>query len=461
MIHSPGPGPGFGLDLGFALQGVDLKKLLQALSRSLFAQVIVAVIVGTLLGHLYPAVGSAMKPLGDGFIRLVRMLIAPIIFLTVVTGIAKMGDLKKVGRVGVKGLVYFEVLTTAALAIGLLVGNLYKPGLGMNVNIASLDIKAISAFTTAPHLKTVDFIMNIIPRDVADAFAKGDILQVLFFSILFGIALTYLKEKGEPVLNLLNSTSKVFFRVMDLVMKVAPIGAFGAMAYTVGTFGIHTLLSLGKLMACFYVTSLLFVLIILGGVMRFAGLRLFKFLRYIKEELLIVLGTSSSETVLPAMMEKMEGMGCSKSVVGLVIPMGYSFNLDGTSIYLTMAIIFIAQATNTHVTFIQQLEILAVLLLTSKGAAAVSGGGFITLAATLAAVGNIPVAGLALLLGVDRFMSQARALVNLVGNGVASVVISKSEGELDFEKAKDILDNGPVHARPGYLVEPELATEGE
>ena len=438
-----------------------MKKLMQAMSRSLFAQVILAVILGVLMGQFFPAVGSAMKPLGDGFIRLVKMLIAPIIFLTVVTGIAKMGDLKKVGRVGVKGLVYFEVLTTAALAIGLLVGNLYKPGLGMNVNIASLDIKAISAFTTAPHLKTVDFIMNIIPRDVADAFAKGDILQVLFFSILFGIALTYLKEKGEPVLNLLNSTSKVFFRVMDLVMKVAPIGAFGAMAYTVGTFGIHTLLSLGKLMACFYVTSLLFVLIILGGVMRFAGLRLFKFLRYIKEELLIVLGTSSSETVLPAMMEKMEGMGCSKSVVGLVIPMGYSFNLDGTSIYLTMAIIFIAQATNTHVTFIQQLEILAVLLLTSKGAAAVSGGGFITLAATLAAVGNIPVAGLALLLGVDRFMSQARALVNLVGNGVASVVISKSEGELDFEKAKDILDNGPVHARPGYLVEPELATEGE
>jgi aerobic C4-dicarboxylate transport protein len=459
MTHSPGPE--LGLDPGFALQGVDLKKLLQALSRSLFAQVIIAVIVGTLLGHLYPSVGSAMKPLGDGFIRLVRMLIAPIIFLTVVTGIAKMGDLKKVGRVGVKGLVYFEVLTTVALAIGLMVANLYKPGLGMNVNIASLDIKSISQFTTAPHLKTVDFIMNIIPRDVADAFAKGDILQVLFFSILFGVALTYLKEKGKPVMDLLNSISKVFFRVMDLVMKVAPLGAFGAMAYTVGTFGIHTLLSLGKLMACFYVTSLLFVIIILGGVMRYAGLRLFKFLRYIKEELLIVLGTSSSETVLPAMMEKMENMGCSKSVVGLVIPMGYSFNLDGTSIYLTMAIVFIAQATNTHVTFVQQLEILAVLLLTSKGAAAVSGGGFITLAATLSVVGNIPVAGLCLLLGVDRFMSQARALVNLVGNGVASVVISKSEGELDFVKAQDILDNGPMHARPGYLAEPELATEGE
>jgi aerobic C4-dicarboxylate transport protein len=388
-------------------------------------------------------VGASLKPLGDGFIRLVRMLIAPIIFVTVVTGIAKMGDLKKVGRVGVKGLVYFEVLTTVALAIGLLVGNLVKPGLGMNVNAASLDLKSISAFTSAPHLHTAEFIMNIIPRDVADAFAKGDILQVLFFSILFGVALSFLKEAGQPVLKLLEAVGKIFFRIMDLVMKVAPLGAFGAMAYTVGTFGIHTLLSLGKLMACFYTTSLLFVILILGGVMRYAGLSIFKFMRYIKEELLIVLGTSSSETVLPAMMEKMEGLGCSKSVVGLVIPMGYSFNLDGTSIYLTMAIIFIAQATNTHVTFLQQLAILGVLLLTSKGAAAVSGGGFITLAATLSAVGNIPVAGLALLLGVDRFMSQARALVNLVGNGVASVVISKQEGELDFAKAKDLLERRP------------------
>ena len=421
-----------------------MKKLMQAMSRSLFAQVILAVILGVLMGQFFPAVGSAMKPLGDGFIRLVKMLIAPIIFLTVVTGIAKMGDLKKVGRVGIKGLVYFEVLTTVALAIGLLVANYVKPGQGMNVNIATLDMKSISQYTTAPHLHTVDFIMNIIPKDVADAFAKGDILQVLFFSILFGVALTFIKLEGDPIMKLLNAFSKVFFRIMDIVMKVAPLGAFGAMAYTVGTFGIHTLLSLGKLMACFYATSLLFVLIILGLVIRTSGLGIFKFLRYIKEELLIVLGTSSSESVLPAMMEKMEHLGCSKSVVGLVIPMGYSFNLDGTSIYLTMAIVFIAQATNTHVTFAQQLVILGVLLLTSKGAAAVSGGGFITLAATLSVVGNIPVAGLALLLGVDRFMSQARALVNLVGNGVASVVISKGEGELDFARAKAILDGNPA-----------------
>jgi aerobic C4-dicarboxylate transport protein len=430
--------------------------LWQGLKKSLFAQVILAVVLGVLMGQFFPSAGAAMKPLGDGFIRLVKMLIAPIIFLTVVTGIAKMGDLKKVGRVGAKGLLYFEVLTTLALAIGLLVANYVKPGLGMNVNAASLDVKSIAQYTSAPHLHTVDFIMNIIPRDVVDSFAKGDILQVLFFSILFGVGLTYIKLEGDPILKLLNAISKVFFRIMDLVMKVAPLGAFGAMAYTVGTFGIHTLLSLGKLMACFYATSILFVVIVLGLVIRTSGLGIFKFLRFIKEELLIVLGTSSSESVLPAMMEKMEHLGCSKSVVGLVIPMGYSFNLDGTSIYLTMAIVFIAQATNTHVSFTQQLIILGVLLLTSKGAAAVSGGGFITLAATLSVVGNIPVAGLALLLGVDRFMSQARALVNLVGNGVAAVVISKGEGELDLARAKAILDGEPAPALAGYPDDEDL-----
>jgi aerobic C4-dicarboxylate transport protein len=415
--------------------------------NSLYAQVIVAVILGALLGYFKPAWGTALKPLGDGFIRLVKMLIAPIIFCTVVTGIAKMGDLKKVGRVGGKGLLYFEILTTVALALGLVIANLVKPGAGMNVNVASLDIKAISAYTTGHHLSTVEFIMNIIPKDVADAFAKGDILQVLFFSILFGSALTFIKDAGAPVVKVLDSVSKVFFRIMDVVMKVAPIGAGGAMAYTVGAFGIHTLLSLGKLMACFYATSLLFVLLVLGAVLRYAGFSILKFLRYIKEEILIVLGTSSSESALPLMMEKMENMGCSKSVVGLVIPMGYSFNLDGTSIYLTMAVIFIAQATNIHVSLVQQLEILLVLLLTSKGAAAVSGGGFITLAATLSVVGNLPVAGLALLLGIDRFMSQARAIVNLIGNGVASVVISRSEGELDCDLANRMLDN------PGLLAE--------
>jgi aerobic C4-dicarboxylate transport protein len=414
---------------------------MKKLSRSLYAQVLLAVILGALLGVFRPALGASMKPLGDGFIRLVKMLIAPIIFCTVVTGIAKMGDLKKVGRVGAKGLLYFEVLTTFALALGLLVANVVRPGAGMNINVASLDTKALSVYTSGPHLSTVDFLMNIIPKDVADAFAKGDILQILLFSILFGVALAYIKADGTPVMAFLDGLSRIFFRIVAMVMRLAPIGAFGAMAFTVGKFGIHTLLSLGKLMACFYVTSILFVVIVMGLVMRWAGLNLFKFIGYIKEEILIVLGTSSSESALPMMMEKMEKLGCSKSVVGLVIPMGYSFNLDGTAIYLTMATLFIAQATNTHVSFIQQVEILTVLLLTSKGAAAVTGGGFITLAATLSAVGNIPVAGLALLLGIDRFMSEARAITNLIGNGVASVAVSKWEGELDYARAKEVLDH--------------------
>jgi aerobic C4-dicarboxylate transport protein len=433
--------------------GDNVKKL----TRSLYAQVLLAVVLGALLGYLRPALGASMKPLGDGFIRLVKMLIAPIIFCTVVTGIAKMGDLKKVGRVGAKGLLYFEVLTTVALALGLLIANVVKPGAGMHINVATLNTKSIAAYTNGTHLSTVDFIMNIIPKDVADAFAKGDILQILCFSILFGVALAYIKDEGTPVMKFLDSMSKIFFRIVGMVMRLAPIGAFGAMAFTVGMYGIHTLLSLGKLMACFYLTSVLFVVLVLGLVMRWAGLGLFKFIRYIKEEIFIVLGTSSSESALPLMMEKMEKLGCSKSVVGLVIPMGYSFNLDGTSIYLTMATLFIAQATDTHVTFVQQLEILAVLLLTSKGAAAVTGGGFITLAATLSAVGNIPVAGLALLLGIDRFMSEARAITNLIGNGIASVAVSKWEGELDFERAKDVLDH------PGRIEDQllGLATESE
>ena len=414
---------------------------MKKLSNSLWAQVLVAVFLGILLGYFRPDWGSAMKPLGDAFIRLVKMLIAPIIFLTVVTGIAKMGDMKKVGRVGGKGLLYFEVLTTAALAIGLLVANVLKPGAGMNINPATLDTKAIAIYTTGSHVGTVDFIMNIIPKDVADAFAKGDILQVLLFSMLFGGALGFLKEKGTPVLNFLDTVSAVFFRIMAVIMRLAPLGAFGAMAFTVGKYGVHSLISLGYLVGCFYLTSALFIFLILGAVLRWSGLSIFKFLRFIREEVFIVLGTSSSESALPLMMEKMERLGCSKSVVGMVIPMGYSFNLDGTSIYLSLAALFIAQATNTHVTFVQQLYILTILLLTSKGAAAVTGGGFITLAATLSVVGNIPVAGLALLLGIDRFMSQARAITNLIGNGVASVVVSKWENELDMEKALYCLDN--------------------
>jgi aerobic C4-dicarboxylate transport protein len=408
--------------------------------HSLYLQVLVAVALGALLGFLDPALGAAMKPLGDGFIKLVKMLIAPIVFTTVVTGIAKMGDLKRVGRIGLKGIVYFEVLTTFALAIGLLVGKLVQPGAGMNVDPAKLDTSAIAGYTASGHsLSTTDFLLNIIPKDVADAFARGDILQVLLFSILFGVALAAFKERGSLVLRGVEELSHVLFRIVAIIMRLAPLGAFGAMAFTVGKYGIGSLLSLGELMATFYATSLLFVLVVLGLVMRWAGLGIFRFLRYLREEILIVLGTSSSESALPLLMRKLERLGCPESVVGLLVPMGYSFNLDGTSIYLTLATLFIAQATNTHVTLAQELEILAVLLLTSKGAAAVTGGGFITLAATLSAVGNIPVAGLALLLGIDRFMSEARAITNLIGNGVATVVVSRLERELDVDRARGIL----------------------
>ncbi|WP_306598656.1 dicarboxylate/amino acid:cation symporter [Geothrix sp. 21YS21S-2] len=423
---------------------------MRRLTQSLYVQVIAAIIIGILLGHYNPHLGSAMRPLGDGFIKLVKMLIAPIIFLTVVQGIAHMGDLKKVGRVGAKGILYFEIFTTVALALGLLVANFFRPGSGMNINPATLDTKAISIYTTGKHLSTVDFVMNIIPKDVADAFAKGDILQILLFAILFGVALAYLKADGTLVMKVIDGLNKVFFRLVAMVMRLAPVGAFGAMAFTVGAYGLKSLIPLGRLIACFYFTSALFVVLILGAVLSWTGLNMFKFLRFIREEILIVLGTSSSESALPLMMEKMERLGCSKSVVGMVIPMGYSFNLDGTSIYLTLACLFIAQATNTHVTFAQQLYILAILLLTSKGAAAVTGGGFITLAATLSVVGNIPVAGLALLLGIDKFMSECRAITNLIGNGVASVVVSKWEGELDLERAKYFLDNPKVVEEEEY-----------
>lgn len=385
-----------------------------------------------------------MKPLGDGFIKLIKMMIAPIIFTTVVVGIASMGDMKKVGRVGVKALIYFEVLSTIALFIGLMVVKLYQPGAGINANVASLDTKAIASYATAAQsLNTVDFLLNIIPGNVVDAFAKGEILQVLLFSILFGLALSAMGERGKVVVKFLDDFSHALFGVIGMIMKLAPIGAFGAMAFTIGKYGIHTLVSLGKLMAGVYTTSALFVFIVLGLVCRFNGFSIWQFLKYIKEEIFIVLGTSSSESVLPRMMTKLEELGASKSVVGMVIPTGYSFNLDGTSIYLTMAAIFIAQATNVHLTIGQELTILAVLMLTSKGAAAVTGGGFITLAATLGSMGGVlPVAGLTLLLGVDRFMSEARAITNLIGNGVATVVVARWENEFDEEKAHKILTAG-------------------
>jgi len=413
---------------------------MKRLIHSLYLQVLVAVALGALLGALHPSLGAAMKPLGDGFIKLVKMLIAPIVFATVVTGIAKMGDLRRVGRIGLKGIVYFEILTTFALALGLMVGEILRPGAGMNIDPAALDTSAIASYTSSGRaLNTTDFLLGIIPKDVADAFARGDILQVLLFSILFGVALAAFKAQDSLVLRFFDELSHVLFRIVAIVMRLAPLGAFGAMAFTVGKYGIKSLLSLGELMATFYVTSLLFVLIVLGLVMRWTGLSILRFLRYIREEILIVLGTSSSESALPLLMRKMERLGCPESVVGLLVPMGYSFNLDGTSIYLTLATLFIAQATNTHVTIWQELEILAVLLLTSKGAAAVTGSGFVTLAATLSAVGNIPVAGLALLLGIDRFMSEARAITNLIGNGVATVAVSRWEGELDPVRARRVL----------------------
>jgi aerobic C4-dicarboxylate transport protein len=411
------------------------------LYRSLYAQVLTAIVIGVLVGHFAPATGEAMKPLGDGFIKLIKMMIAPIIFCTVVVGIAGMEDMKKVGKTGGLALLYFEVVSSVSLVIGLLIVNLVGPGNGMNIDAASLDTKGIAAFTGPGKMQsTTEFLMAIIPNTVIDAFAKGEILQVLLFSVLFGFSLHRFGGRGTLVFDLIEKTSHVLFAIVGVIMKVAPIGAFGAMAFTIGKYGIGSLFSLGKLMGTFYATCLIFVFVVLGLIARFHGFSVWKFVRYIKEELLIVLGTSSSESVLPRMMAKMENLGAKKSVVGLVIPTGYSFNLDGTSIYLTMAAVFIAQATNTAMTLTQQFTLLAVLLLTSKGAAGVTGSGFIVLAATLSAVGHVPVAGLALILGIDRFMSEARALTNLVGNGVATLVVAKWTGDLDSDRLRRQLD---------------------
>jgi len=394
------------------------------------------------LGYFYPETGESMKPLGDGFIKLIKMIIAPIIFCTVVTGIAGMEDMKKVGRVGAKALIYFEVVSTFALAIGLLVVSIVRPGVGMNADVSKLDTRALAPFIAkADSQGTVDFLINIIPNTVVDAFARGDILQVLFLSLLFGFALSILGERGKVVYTLIDEVTNVLFVIVNMIMKVAPIGAFGAMAFTIGKFGLGSLSQLGMLMGSFYLTCLMFIFLVLGTIAKLCGFSIIKFIKYIKEELLIVLGTSSSESVLPRMMAKLENLGCTKSVVGLVIPTGYSFNLDGTAIYLTMAAVFVAQATNTPLTLIQTLTILGVLLLTSKGAAGVTGSGFITLSATFAAIPTIPVSGLALILGIDRFMSEARALTNLVGNGVATVVVSRWEKELDMNKMTRMLNS--------------------
>jgi aerobic C4-dicarboxylate transport protein len=412
------------------------------LYKSLYVQVLFAVAVGVLLGHFYPSVGADMKPLGDGFIKLIKMIIAPIIFCTVVVGIAGMEDMKKVGKTGGLALLYFEIVSTLALIVGLVIVNFVQPGAGMNVDASTLDTKGIAAYTAPGKMQgTVDFLLNVIPTSVVDAFAKGEILQVLLFSVLFGFALHKFGGRGTLVFDFIEKLSHVLFDIVGIIMKVAPIGAFGAMAFTIGKYGVASLFSLGKLMGAFYLTCLLFVFVVLGIIARLHGFSVWKFVKYIKEELLIVLGTSSSESVLPRMMEKLENLGARKSVVGLVIPTGYSFNLDGTSIYLTMAAVFIAQATNTPMDLTQQLTLLAVLLLTSKGAAGITGSGFIVLAATLSAVGAVPVAGLALILGIDRFMSEARALTNLVGNGVATLVVAKWTGDLDMQRLHDGLNN--------------------
>lgn len=420
--------------------------------RGLYAQVLVGVCVGVGIGALRPEWGVACKPLGDGFVRLIRMVIAPIVFTTVVVGIARMGDMKKVGRVGLKAIVYFEALTTVALLIGLGVGRLVAPGAGLNADPRTLDPHAVDAYVAAgKHLHGVDFLLGIIPSTVGDAFATGDILQVLLVSILVGVAVAALGARVARAADVIDELGQIFFRIVALVMRLAPLGAMGAMAFTVGKYGLGTLVPLAKLVVAFYVTSALFVLVILGIVARVVGFGIWPFLRYIREEIFIVLGTSSSESVLPRMMAKMESLGCRPSVVGLVIPMGYSFNLDGTSIYLTLATLFIAQALNISLPLGDQIALLAVLLLTSKGAAAVTGGGFVTLAATLSVTGRLPVAGLALLLGVDRFMSEARAITNLIGNGVATLAVARWEGELDRERLRAALASGPEGA--GSLAE--------
>ncbi|WP_300001140.1 dicarboxylate/amino acid:cation symporter [uncultured Cedecea sp.] len=411
-----------------------------SLFKTLYFQVLIAITLGVLLGHFYPDLGAEMKPLGDGFVKLIKMIIAPVIFCTVVTGIAGMESMKAVGKTGGMALLYFEVVSTIALIIGLVIVNVVKPGAGMNIDPATLDTKAVAVYAEqASQQGIIPFILDIIPGSVIGAFASGNILQVLMFAVLFGFALHHLGEKGQVIFNVIESFSRVIFGIINMIMRLAPVGAFGAMAFTIGKYGVGSLVQLGQLIICFYITCVLFIVVILGSIARYNGFNIFKFIRYIKEELLIVLGTSSSESVLPRMLEKMEKAGCNKSVVGLVIPTGYSFNLDGTSIYLTMAAIFIAQATNTQMDIIHQVTLLVVLLLSSKGAAGVTGSGFIVLAASISAVGHLPLAGLALILGIDRFMSEARALTNLVGNGVATIVVAKWCNQLDNNQLQEAL----------------------
>jgi aerobic C4-dicarboxylate transport protein len=424
------------------MPGTTVKK---PFYKVLYAQVLMAIAIGIALGHFYPTLATEMKPLGDGFIKLIKMVIGPIIFCTVVTGIAGMEDMKKVGRVGGKALLYFEVVSSFALILGLAATHLLKPGVGFNIDPATLDAKSVAQYAAKAHGQTTtDFLMHIIPDTLSSAFAQGEILQILLIALLFGAVLATAGEKGRVVTNFIEGLSHILFGIVRIITKLAPIGAFGAMAFTIGKYGIGSLVPMLKLIGTFYLTSIVFVVVVLGLIARMVGFNILRFVAYIKEEMLIVLGTSSSEAALPQLMLKLEKLGCSRSVVGLVVPTGYSFNLDGTNIYMTMAVLFIAQATNTDLTWMQQLTLLAVTMLTSKGASGVTGAGFITLAATLAVVPTIPLSGMVLILGIDRFMSECRALTNIVGNGVATVVVSAWEKELDRDKLRDQLKHGAV-----------------
>jgi aerobic C4-dicarboxylate transport protein len=420
--------------------------------KILYVQVLIAITIGILLGSFFPAFAVELKPLGDGFIKLIKMMIAPIIFCTIVTGIAGMQNTKKVGRVGLKAILYFEVVTTMALIIGLVVINVLKPGAGMNVDPASLDAKSVESFITESKSQSIgDFLLHIIPENIVNAISNSNILQVLFFSVLLGFALSKIGEKASPLLKGIQSLESALFSIIKIIMKVAPLGALGAMSFTIGKYGLGSLAQLGQLMVAFYITCILFIVLVLGGILKYAGFNLFRLLSYIKEELLIVLGTSSSEAALPSLINKLEKVGCSEPVVGLVVPTGYSFNLDGTSIYLTMAAVFLAQATNTPLDIGHQVTLLLVLLLTSKGAAGVTGSGFIVLAATLPTVGHIPVAAIALIFGIDRFMSEGRALTNIIGNAVATIFVAKWEKEIDMPTANKLI------GRKKYMAETEEA----
>jgi aerobic C4-dicarboxylate transport protein len=422
---------------------LNLKRLLS----QIYVQVLIGIVIGAAIGVLWPHVGASLKPLADGFIKLIKMLLAPIIFGTVVVGMARMGDLKEVGRIGVKALIYFEVLSTIALVIGLVVVNVMKPGVGLNIDASNLDGKALASFTEAAKEQgIIPFLLDIIPTTFVEAFAKGAMLQVILLAVLMGTAVSQLGERGKPLVDFIDIFLDAIFKVVGMVMRLAPLGAGAGIAFTIGKYGIDTLWSLGRLLIALYVTSIAFVVIVLGLVMRSTGLPFWRFLGFIREEIFVVLGTCSTEAVLPRMMKKLEDLGCAKPVVGLVLPAGYTFNADGTCIYLTLATVFVAQATNTHLSIIDQLVTLAVLLLTSKGSAGVAGAGFITLAATLSTLHAIPVSGLVLLLGVDRFLNEARAVTNLIGNGVATVAIAKWDGALDMDQARATLAKGATRA---------------